>query len=242
MKIKFPNAAFFDLDDTILATKLCSSECWELLSEEYAPFFHQSGHSDITPANIVESINNFRLWFWSDKNRNKAGRLNPENALLETINGGLELLGIKDLEASKIMADKWNNLRWSKLKPLPKAIETIKELKSAGVRLALITNGNVEIQSRKISKLGLENLMDHIHIEGEFGIGKPEPAVYLNALKQLDVIASQTWMAGDNIEFDVIAPMKLGIYGIWVDSNDLGLESHDGTTPDLVVKSISELI
>ena len=65
---------------------------------------------------------------------------------------------------------------------------------------------------------------------------------YFNALKQLNVTPKETWMAGDNLEFDVIAPMKLGIYGIWVDINRIGLESHTGPTPDLVVQSISELV
>jgi beta-phosphoglucomutase-like phosphatase (HAD superfamily) len=36
MKMKLPNAAFFDLDDTILGTTECSNKCWKLLSEEYA--------------------------------------------------------------------------------------------------------------------------------------------------------------------------------------------------------------
>jgi putative hydrolase of the HAD superfamily len=128
------------------------------------------------------------------------------------------------------------------LKSLPKAIDTIKELKMAGVKLALITNGNARIQAKKVQILELQDLMDHIQIEGEFGLGKPDPEAYLNALKQLNVAAEETWMAGDHMEFDVIAPMKLGIYGIWVDTNRIGLNSHNGISPDLVVESISELV
>jgi hypothetical protein len=36
--------------------------------------------------------------------------------------------------------------------------------------------------------------------------------------------------------------MKLGIYGIWVDTNEIGLESQKGASPDLVVGSIAELV
>ena len=240
--MKFPTAAFFDLDDTILGTTVCSNECWKLLSEEYAPIFKQNGHLDITPEDVVKSINDYRLWFWSDANRNRSGRLNPEQALLETIKGGLEILGIKDLAITESMGLKWDAMRWAMLKSLPKAIDTIKELKMAGVKLALITNGNARIQAKKVQILELQSLMDHIQIEGEFGLGKPDPEAYLNALKQLNVAAEETWMAGDNMEFDVIAPMKLGIYGIWVDTNRIGLEQHNGFSPDLVVESISELV
>ena len=242
MKMKLPNAAFFDLDDTILGTTECSNKCWKLLSEEYAYIFQQNGHPDISPEDILRSISNFRLWFWSDENRNQSGRLNPEQALLETIKGGLETLGIKDSAIIESMSHKWDNMRWEILKPLPKAIDTIKELKLAGVKLALITNGNAQIQAKKVQILKLQNLMDHIQIEGEFGLGKPDPEAYLNALKELNVAPEETWMAGDHIEFDVIAPMKLGIYGIWVDTNKIGLKSHKGYSPDLVVESISELV
>ena len=242
MKMKFPTAAFFDLDDTILGTTVCSNECWKLLSEEYAPIFQQNGHLDITPEDVVKSINDYRLWFWSDANRNRSGRLNPEQALLETIKGGLEILGIKDLAITESMSLKWDDMRWAMLKSLPKAIDTIKELKMAGVKLALITNGNARIQAKKVQILELQSLMDHIQIEGEFGLGKPDPEAYLNALKQLNVAAEETWMASVNMEFDVIAPMKLGIYGIWVDTNRIGLEQHNGFSPDLVVESISELV
>ena len=242
MKKSFPTAAFFDLDDTILGTTACSNECWKLLSEEYTPKIHLKGHVNITSEKIVKAINDFRLWFWSDANRNRSGRLNPEQALFETIKGGLEILGIKDLEMAESMSNKWDDMRWSKLKPLPNAIDALNKFKMAGVKLALITNGNAQIQSRKVQLLELETLMDHVQIEGEFGVGKPDPAAYLNALKILNVSPEETWMAGDNIEFDVIAPMKLGIYGIWVDTNEIGLESQNGLTPDLVVESIAELV
>ena len=212
MKNIFPSAVFFDLDDTILGTTVCSNECWKLLSEEYAPIFRQRGHLNISPKDIVKSINDFRLWFWSDANRNRDGRLNPEQALLETIKGGLETLGIADLDITESMSQKWDDMRWSMLKPLPKAIDTLKQFKVAGVKLALITNGNARIQAKKVQILGLARLMDHIQIEGEFGLGKPDPEAYFNALKQLNARPEETWMAGDNLEFDVIAPMKLGIF------------------------------
>ena len=242
MKKSFPTAAFFDLDDTILGTTVCSNECWRLLSEEYTPIFHQKGHVGITATQIVKSINDFRLWFWSDANRNRSGRLNPEQALLETIKGGLEILGVKDSEMAESMSAKWDAMRWAKLKPLPKAMDTLEKFTGAGVKLALITNANAETQSKKVQLLELQTQMDHIQIEGEFGVGKPDPESYLNALRVLNVSPEQTWMAGDNMEFDVIAPMKLGIYGIWVDTNEIGLESQKGASPDLVVESIAELV
>jgi FMN phosphatase YigB (HAD superfamily) len=36
-------------------------------------------------------------------------------------------------------------------------------------------------------------------------------------LDQLGVTADDTWMVGDNDEWEVIAPQRLGVKGIWID-------------------------
>ncbi len=49
-------------------------------------------------------------------------------------------------------------------------------------------------------------------------------------------------MVGDNLEFDVEAPQKLGIKGIWVDWQAGGLPAASSVKPDRIVKGISELV
>ncbi|MGA9348435.1 MAG: HAD-IA family hydrolase [Anaerolineae bacterium] len=46
-------------------------------------------------------------------------------------------------------------------------------------------------------------------IKGEFGVGKPDDRVYLHALDQLNVKPEETWMVGDNLEWDVRAPQRM---------------------------------
>jgi putative hydrolase of the HAD superfamily len=67
-------------------------------------------------------------------------------------------------------------------------------------------------------------------------LGKPEPAVYAHALASLGVSASDAWMVGDNLEWDVATPRKLGMRGIWIAKARESNPSHemaDAILPDL---------
>jgi putative hydrolase of the HAD superfamily len=49
-------------------------------------------------------------------------------------------------------------------------------------------------------------------------------------------------MIGDNLEWEVEAPQKLGIYSVWVDSQGKGLPKGSNITPNRTIRSITELI
>ncbi len=85
------------------------------------------------------------------------------------------------------------------------------------MRLALITNGAAEPQRAKVIRFALEHRFDHIQIEGEHGFGKPEERAYTHAMAALGVGPRETWMVGDNLEWEVVAPQRLGIHAIWHD-------------------------
>jgi putative hydrolase of the HAD superfamily len=63
----------------------------------------------------------------------------------------------------------------------------------------------------------LEQRFDDIQIEGEHGFGKPEERAYNHAMEVLGVGPDETWMVGDNLEWEIVAPQRLGIYAIWHD-------------------------
>ena len=51
----------------------------------------------------------------------------------------------------------------------------------------------------------------------------------------------ETWCVGDNLEWEVAAPQRLGIYSVWVDPASEGPPADSGVKPDRVVASIAEL-
>ena len=111
-----------------------------------------------------------------------------------------------------------------------------------GTRLGLVTNGAAALQRAKILRFDLAHRFDHIQIEGEHGFGKPEERAYRHALRALDVEARETWMVGDNLEWEVVAPQRLGIYAIWFDPAGKGLPEGSSVRPDRIVGRLSELL
>jgi putative hydrolase of the HAD superfamily len=60
------------------------------------------------------------------------------------------------------------------------------------------------------------------------------------ALETLGVDASDAWIVGDNFEWEVVHPKRLGLTCVWVDVEGAGPPKHE-IVPDRVVRSIAEL-
>ncbi len=140
------------------------------------------------------------------------------------------------------MADRYSVYRDEQMMLFPGVHEAIDALKGHGVKLALVTNGAAETQRAKIIRFALENRFDHIQIEGEHGFGKPDERAYQHAMQALGVAAPDTWMIGDNLEWEVVTPQRLGIYAIWMDAHGDGLPQDSPIKPDRIIRSLSELL
>ena len=99
------------------------------------------------------------------------------------------------------------------LKPYPGAENILQNLKSQGIKLCLVTNGNIETQKNKIRQLGLTKYFDSIIYARKMGKGKekPNPKVYSKALHLLFAKSEETFCVGDNPYTDFLGAKKLGI-------------------------------
>jgi putative hydrolase of the HAD superfamily len=237
MTQRFPKAILFDLDDTILALSRSAGPCWRQISRRYAPQI-----PGITADELYQAIEESRTRYWEDPERHRWGRLNLETARREIVAEALRRKGIDDPPLAALIADAFTRERQEAIEAFPGAIDTLRRLRARGVRLGLITNGDGEGQRKKIERFGLADLFDVIVIEGEFGIGKPDERVYRYALDRLGVTPEEAWSVGDNLEWDVQGPQRLGIFAIWVDSMGEGVPAGSPVRPDRTIRSVSELI
>ena len=237
MKYGLPKTILLDLDDTIIATSVVTDVVWQSVTAEFAP--RLLGHS---PQRMLEAFQEHRRWYWSDPVRHRDGRMSPPRARRELIEGTLNRLGILDPSLAGEMSDIFSAWREDAVQPFPEAVETLRRLRECGVRLALITNGEGEGQRRKIETFGLARFFECVLIEGEFGVGKPDERVYLHALEHLNSRPSEAWMVGDNLEWEVAAPQKLGLYSIWVDSLGAGLPESVAVRPDRIIQALPDLL
>jgi putative hydrolase of the HAD superfamily len=187
----------------------------------------------------------FARKFWASAE--PAWRLKLEEARRVVVRGGFVALAatghprLSDDLANRI-ADRFNRYREEEMFVFPGAHEAIDELKSLGVKLALVTNGAADTQRAKVERFALAHRFDHVQIEGEHGFGKPDERAYLHAMDALGVSAGETWMIGDNLEWEVQAPQRLGIYAIWMDVHGEGLPEGSTVRPDRIIRSLRELL
>jgi putative hydrolase of the HAD superfamily len=234
--VTLPTAFFLDLDDTILDDSGSAVACWR-----EACVTHTAGRSDVAADTLAAAIERVRAWYWADAHRHREGRLDLNLARREVTTLALRECGVEDETLARQIADRYGALRDARIQPIDGAIETVRWLRERGTKLALLTNGNAQGQRRKVELFQLAPHFDIVLIEGELGFGKPDPRVYERALDALRAAPADTWMVGDNLEWDVAAPQRLGITGIWIDRHGEGVPEHRDVRPDHVIRSLSGL-
>lgn len=100
-------------------------------------------------------------------------------------------------------------------RPFTGMAETLQELRSRGLRLGIITNGETAFQSRHIEALGLDRMVDTVLISQTEGLRKPDPALFERAAARLCVPASECLFVGDNPVADVLGAHNAGLSTAW---------------------------
>jgi putative hydrolase of the HAD superfamily len=240
---QLPSAILLDLDDTILSAFGQAEGQWQRVIASFIE--HLAPHP---PEDVIAAIQAYSKHLWADQARHKHWRHRIGEARRHIVqNAFAELCGktgrpVPPGEICDALADRFNELHEAELRMFPGAHETLDRLKELGVKLALVTNGAAAPQRRKVVRFALEHRFDHIQIEGEHGFGKPEEQAYRHAMAVLGVQADETWMVGDNLEWEVVAPQRLGIYAIWYDGYGIGLPPDSPVRPDRIIRSLPELL
>lgn len=232
-----PSVLLLDLDDTILDNSGARDECWRLACIDAAV-----AYPGLDAEALHREIEVFRARVWSDPEWHREWRMKVREAWRHIAGGGLAALGIDNAEIARMIGDRHFELHDAAMTPLPGAIDTLHQLKLLGVRLGLITNGASEGQRAKIERFALAAHFDYIGIEGEVGHGKPDGRAYEAALDALAAKASDTWMVGDKLDWDVEGAQSAGILGIWLDRRGDGLPPESEIRPDRIIRSIAELV
>ena len=230
------HALLVDLDDTLLDYTGGVDECWHHACEALA------GPVGIDPATLVQAIAETRRWFWSDPGRHRVERIDMLRAWTRITSHALGSVGRADEALAGAIAQDFAERRWERMTLFPGVTTALETLRRRGVPLALVTNGDTTHQRRKITQHALERFFDVIVIEGEMGVGKPEEVVYRYALSKLRVKPEEAWMVGDNLEWDVLAPQRLGLRGVWVDGPGVGLPKSSDPAPHRIIRAFPELL
>jgi putative hydrolase of the HAD superfamily len=227
-------ALLVDLDDTLLDYSGGVDACWEAACAAGAP--------DVDPAPLLAALLDARQWFWSDPERHRRERVDMLGAWTKIAARALEVCGGGDARTAAAIAEIYAERRRQAWRLFPEATAFLTRLRERSIPLALVTNGDARQQRDKIARHDLARWFDAILIEGEMGYGKPDEVVYREALRLLGVAPEDAWMVGDHIEFDVGAPQRLGLRGVWVDRAGAGVPAGVDVRPHRVIADLSAML
>ena len=119
--------------------------------------------------------------------------------------------------------------------------KTIYQLKSIGLKLAVVTNNNRLATEKTLGKFDLINIFDTIITRDDIDNLKPDPDSIKEALYRLEVLPNETMFVGDSIA-DVIAANANNTVSVGVLTGPTNKETLLESNPDYICNSINDIL
>ncbi len=143
--------------------------------------------------------------------------------------------------ASGVVA--YHDTKFREMGPFDDVAPLLADLRAAGVRLGVVTNGWAIKQAEKLVRLGLADQFDAdaIFISDQIGISKPNPKLYLHALSSLGIEPARSMYVGDHPTHDIAPPRSLGMVAVWSSRAARRSPADEGVTADHSVADFGQL-
>jgi putative hydrolase of the HAD superfamily len=119
------------------------------------------------------------------------------------------------------------------------ALPALEALREAGYRLGVIANQPSQVRAA-LERDGLVAFFEVWGVSDDLGLQKPDPALFLHAIRTAGVDAARAVMVGDRLDYDVRPAKAAGMRTIWVlrgeapdDPTTAQLAEADGWVEDL---------
>ena len=152
----------------------------------------------------------------------------------DALDFALETLGI----GNPALRDRLMTL-YLTLDAFPEVPNVLRQLKSAGLRTAILSNGSPKMLDAVVKGAKLDGLLDAVLSVEEVGVYKPHPKVYQLAVDRLGVPASAIAFQSSNA-WDAYAASAFGMRVVWCNRYGQRRERLPGA-PDREIKTLAEL-
>jgi len=251
-------AVFFDLDDTLLWDQKSVKEAFistcKLAEEQYGLDPNQFEEAVREAARNLYStyetysftqmigINPFEgLWgnfLDVQENFQKMKEIVPTYRK-DAWTTGLKAMGIEDPDFGYELANCFQQARRKTQFVYEDTFYVLDELKEK-YKLLLLTNGSPDLQNTKLTITPeLTPYFEHIVISGDFGRGKPDPAIFEHALSLISLHKDEVIMVGDNLMTDILGANRAGINSVWINHHQ---KEQTEVNPTYEIKHLKELL
>jgi putative hydrolase of the HAD superfamily len=97
--------------------------------------------------------------------------------------------------------------------------ETLEQLKEAGKKLYILSNGQRLFSMPELKYLGIADLFDGIYFSADICICKPDTAFYKYLLDKEQLLIEESIMIGNDHTTDIEGAKRLGMKSIYIHSN-----------------------
>jgi len=121
-------------------------------------------------------------------------------------------------------------------------LDGLRRLRSAGWRIVVVTNGPPS-QREKVTRAGLDPLIDALCISEELGVAKPDPRIFAEARRRSGAPPEEVggWMVGDTAHPDIGGGRAAGLRTVWL-HRGRPWDSSVGYHPDVTVADVLEAL
>jgi HAD superfamily hydrolase (TIGR01549 family) len=95
-------------------------------------------------------------------------------------------------------------------------LDSLADARERGWSLGVVTNGDADIQARKLVAAGLDVAVDSVCISGAEGIRKPDRRLFALAAERAGASLASGWMIGDNPQADIAGARGAGLRTVWL--------------------------
>ncbi|MGG1678093.1 HAD family hydrolase [Neobacillus sp. NRS-1170] len=151
---------------------------------------------------------------------------------------GLKAMGIEDPDFGHELAERFPQERRNLPFVYEETFKILDDLKD-NYQLLLLTNGSPDLQNTKLAITPeLVPYFDQIVISGDFGRGKPDPAIFEHALERMSLHKEEAIMVGDNLMTDILGANRAGIKSVWINRHK---KERNEVIPSYEIKHLEEL-
>lgn len=243
--LKDVRAVVMDLDDTLISAYRRPDLVWRVACQRF-----RSELGVLEPDEAAHALTRAGAAFRDNPDRHALGRLDPAGARRIIVAEAFRTLGEggrrpPSPQIGELMADAFSLQRDRDMRLEPGAVAVLVHLREAGYGLALLTNGTGPLQRAKIERFDLTSRFHHIQIEGEVGLGKPDPAAFIKVFEALAVHPAAVCMVGDSLEGDIRPSRMLAAARLFTipmrrtETRRIGLRRITSCRPSTASSSIS---
>jgi putative hydrolase of the HAD superfamily len=201
-----------DVDDTLVDTRGAFAVALAEVARLHLPHLDDADHARVLAAWRADARGHYRRYTRGeiDHRSQRMARANELHALF----GGDALddaaFDAWDQRFEEAFAGAWT--------AHPEVLEAVDRLVALGVAVAGLSNAAVAYQTRKLDRVGLSGRVEVlVGVDTLGGVGKPDPAVFLEACRRLGTAPGRTAYVGDELDVDAMGAVAAGLVGVWVD-------------------------